>query len=122
MHMLEECGFLPARSLSYRVGITMRGIRSCRLAPAFLKPPGPPRIFLDRVRQQCLGDGEGGGALGGLVLVTSSFGMEAPRPLPPLVKVIGRGDRPDTVDMLAEHPELKVGDDGGCGIMCCLPS
>ena len=108
MYMLEECGVLPARSLSSRVGITVRRIRSCRLAPAFLKPPGPPRAMLDGVRRQCLGD-EGGG----LLFVTSSFGVEPPRTMPPFVKVIGRGDRPETAYMLAEHLELKAGDGGG---------
>lgn len=106
--MLEECGFLSARSLSSSVGIAVRRIRSCRLAPAFLKPPGPPRGLLDGVRRQCLGVGGGG-----LVLVTSSFGIEPPRAMPPFVKVIGRGDRPETADALSEHPELKVGDGGG---------
>ncbi|CAM9728445.1 unnamed protein product [Laminaria digitata] len=111
LHMLEECGFLPPRSFSSRVGITVRRMRSCRLAPAFLKPAGPPRALLDGVRRQCLGGGDGEGAGeggGGLVLVTSSFGIEPPRSMSPLVKVIGRGDRPETADTLEEHPELKA--------------
>lgn len=93
--------------------MTVRALRGSRLAPSFLKPPGPPRAFLNGVRKQCLGVGVGGeiGAGltgGGLVLVTSSFGIESPRPLPPCVKLIGRGHRPETADALQEHAELKV--------------
>lgn len=105
--MLEEAGLLPPRSLARYAGICARRLRSCRLAPAFVKPVGPPRAMLDRVTQQCLGGGEGGSG-GGLVLVTSSFGIEPPRPLPPSIKMMGRGHKLETVDALAEHPELKV--------------
>lgn len=111
--MLEECHYLPPRSLSSLVGTTVRALRGSRLAPSFLKPPGPPRAFLNGVRKQCLGVGVGGEIGvglegGGLVLVTSSFGIEPPRPLPPYVKLIGRGHRPETADALEEHAELKV--------------
>lgn len=115
LFMLEQCGFLPVRSIWGMIGATTRALRSCRLAPAFLKPPGPPRAMLDRVRRQCLGVEEGGG---GLVLVTS-FGIEPPRDLPPCLKVIGRGHLPETVEALEQHPELKVivtrGEGRGCG-------
>ncbi|CAM9734544.1 unnamed protein product [Ectocarpus sp. 4 AP-2014] len=104
LFMLEQCGFLPARSLSGVLGAAARALRSSRLAPAFLKPPGPPRAMLDRVRQQCLGVEEGSA---GLVLV-NSFGIEPPRALPPCLKVIGRGHLPETVEDLEEHPELKT--------------
>ncbi|CAM9722259.1 unnamed protein product [Hapterophycus canaliculatus] len=105
LFMLEQCGYLPIPSLAGAIGATSRALRSCRLAPAFLKPPGPPRAMLDRVRQQCSGIEEGGG---GLVLV-NAFGIEPPRALPQCVKVIGRGSLPETVEALQEHPELQVG-------------
>lgn len=111
LFMLEQCGFLPVRSLWGMISATTRTLRSCRLAPAFLKAPGPPGVMLDRVRRQCLGVEEGGG---GLVLVTS-FGIEPPRSLPPCLKVIGRGHLPETIEELEEHPELKVRCDTGAG-------
>lgn len=120
LFMLEQCGFLPVRSLWGIVGATTRALRSCRLAPAFLEPPGPPGAMLDRVRGQCLGVEERGG---GLVLVTS-FGIEPPRDLPPCLKVIGRGHLPETVEVLEEHTELKVrcGEGGGEGRGGCVYS
>lgn len=105
--MLEEAGLLPPRSLARYAGICARQLRSCRLAPACVKPAGPPRAMLNRVTQHCLGGGKGSSE-GGLVLVTSSFGIEPPRPLPPFIKMIGRGHKLETVEVLAEHAELKV--------------
>lgn len=102
--MLEQCGYLPVRSLWGMIGATTRALRSSRLAPASIRPPGPPKAMLDRVRQQCIGVEEDGR---GLVLVTS-FGIEPPRALPPHLKMIGRGHMPETVSVLEEHPELKV--------------
>lgn len=64
--------------------------------------------MLNGVRRQCLGVNGEGQRRRGLVLVTSSFGIEPPRALPPYVKIIGRGHRPETADTLAEHPELKA--------------
>eukprot|EP00752_Nemacystus_decipiens_P011299 g10041.t1 len=104
LFMLEQCGFLPMRSVSGVIGGTVRALRSSRFAPPFLKPPGPPRAMLERVRLNCLG-GETRG--GGLVLV-NSFGIEPPRALPPCLKVIGRGHLPETEEALKEHPELKA--------------
>lgn len=103
LYMLEECGFLPRRSLSGLFSSAVRSLRSCKLSPSFLRPPGPPPAFLNSVRAQCRGVERGS-----LVLIASSFGIEPPRYLPPCVKVIGRGHRPETVDALDEHPELKV--------------
>lgn len=102
--MLEKCGYLPIPTLTGVIGATVRALRSCRLAPAFLKPPGPPRAMLHRVRQQCVGVEKGGG---GLVLV-NAFGIEPPRALPQCLKVIGRGSLPETVEALKEHPDLQV--------------
>lgn len=122
LYMLEEVGLLPPRSLASLAGMRVRDLRSCRLSPTCMKPAGPPRAMLERVRQLCLGGVEG--SLGGLVLVTSSFGIEPPRPLPPFIKVIGRGHRLETVDALSEHQELKVcflvGWEG-CAVTCLLP-
>lgn len=40
LFMLEQCGFLPMRSISGVIGGAVRTLRSCRFAPSFLKPPG----------------------------------------------------------------------------------
>lgn len=107
LYMLEETGLLPLNSLARWVGVRVRNLLSSRFSPMCMKPAGPPRAMLERVRQNCLGSGERNLG-GGLLLVTSSFGIESPRPLPPFVRVIGRGHRLETVDALAEHEELKV--------------
>lgn len=114
LHMLEEAGVLPSRSLSSAIGANVRALRSSWLAPAFMKPPGPPQAMLDGVRRQCFGVG----TQGGLVLVTSSFGLEPARSLPPLVKLIGRGHQPETADTLTGHPELKASAFVTCRAFC----
>lgn len=40
LFMLEQCGYLPVRSISDVIGRTVRDLRSSRFAPFFLKPPG----------------------------------------------------------------------------------
>lgn len=108
LFMLEEAGLLPARSLRQAVFSSVHALRSSRLAPRWMRPPGPPRALLDNVRKHCLGDVDGRTEGAKIVLVATSFGLEAPRSLPPTVRVIGRGARLETARGLADHAELKV--------------
>lgn len=114
LRMLEEMGTLPTRSLAHYVGRRIRILRSSSLTPSFLRPSGPPQAFLDRVRQHCAGGSKRDGKVA-LILVTSSFGIEEARPLPPFVKMIGRSFRTENAEKLDEYPELKVSQGGQVG-------
>lgn len=106
LHMMEEVGLLPTRSVSQYLAVCTRVLRSLSLVPSSLKPRGLPRVLLERVKQHCLAGPIG---QGGLVLVTSSFGIEMPCSLPPFVRAIGRRQRCGRAESLADHHDLKVG-------------
>mmetsp|Transcript_12831 Transcript_12831/g.16852 ORF Transcript_12831/g.16852 Transcript_12831/m.16852 type:complete len:481 (+) Transcript_12831:36-1478(+) len=89
LFMLSAIGILPYpestplhKILWGRWNSFRRLVGSTGLLPQFLHPPGPPEVFFRNIRNA---------AKGHMILCTSAFGVEPPRPLPPYVKLIGKG-------------------------------
>ncbi|CAM9551680.1 unnamed protein product [Choristocarpus tenellus] len=99
LHILEETGLIVPSSSAVALRILWHTLRGSKWVPKWAHPHGPPRALLTGVQDHLEG---------GLVLVASSFGLDVPRPLPPLVKLIGRGGKLETVEGLQGDPELKA--------------